>query len=84
MDSHLTAIEMTGAIDENRQLHLDGTIPLQGPQRVRVIVLYPTESAEEESEWLSAASRNPAFADLSDPAEDVYSLADGKPFDDSP
>jgi hypothetical protein len=83
METPLTAIEMTGAIDEHQQLHLDGLLPI-GPQRVRVILLYPSESAEEESEWLSAASRNPAFHDLSDPAEDVYSLNDGKEFNDSP
>jgi hypothetical protein len=84
MEIPLTAIEMTGAIDEHQQLHLDGSLPILGPQRVRVIVLYPSESAEQESEWLTAASRNPAFQDLSDPADDVYSLSDGKPFHDSP
>jgi hypothetical protein len=34
----------------------------------------------DETEWLQAAARNPAFAFLSDPEEDIYSLADGEPF----
>ena len=33
-------------------------------------------------EWLQAAATNPAFAALSDPEEDIYSLADGAPFHD--
>jgi len=32
-------------------------------------------------EWLEAISRNPAFDFLKDPAEDIYSLKDGKPLD---
>jgi hypothetical protein len=47
-----------------------------------VIVLYPLDDTWDESEWLRAAARSPAFADLDNPAEDIYSLADGKPFDD--
>ncbi|MBW4602186.1 MAG: type II toxin-antitoxin system prevent-host-death family antitoxin [Calothrix sp. FI2-JRJ7] len=36
----------------------------------------------EELEWLKAALRNPAFDFLRDPEEDIYTLADGKPFHD--
>ncbi len=50
--------------------------------RVRVIVLYPLNGAWDETEWLQAAARNPAFADLSEPEEDIYSATDGKPFHD--
>lgn len=32
-----------------------------------------------ETVWLRAAANNPAFDDLSDPAENLYSLSDGKP-----
>jgi hypothetical protein len=55
---------------------------LSGPRRVRVIVLYPLSDEWDEAEWLQAAARNPAFAFLSDPEGDIYSLADGKPFHD--
>ena len=33
-----------------------------------------------EAEWLRAAASSPAFDFLNDPAEDVYSPTDGKPF----
>jgi hypothetical protein len=82
METPLTAFELTGTIDEQHQLRLDEAIPIVGPQRVRVIVLYPLADSWEEAEWLRAAASNPVFADLAGPAEDIYSLADGKPFDD--
>jgi hypothetical protein len=82
MDAPLTAVELTGTIDAEHQLRLDEALPVIGPQRVRVIVLYPFADGWDEVEWLRAASRNPAFADLAAPEEDIYSLTDGKPFDD--
>jgi tetratricopeptide (TPR) repeat protein len=36
----------------------------------------------DEHEWLRAATSNPAFDFLKDPEEDIYTLADGKPFND--
>jgi len=82
MEVPLTAIEMTGTIDEHHQLRLDEVLPVAGPRRVRVILLYPVDGMWDETEWLRAAASNPAFADLAEPGEDVYSLADGMPFDD--
>ena len=79
----MTAIEMTGTVDENHQLKLDGTLPITGPKRVRVIVLSPlTENPEElsELEWLKASVHNSAFDYLRDPEEDIYTINDGKPF----
>lgn len=35
-----------------------------------------------EQEWLKAASSNPVFDFLKDPEEDIYTLSDGKPFND--
>lgn len=85
MDSILKAIEVTGEIDEQRQLHLDAPLPIIGPSRVRVIILV-TEQVEadiDEKEWLRAAANNPAFDFLKDPEEDIYTLDDGEPFRDS-
>jgi hypothetical protein len=82
MEVTMTAIETTGTIDEHRQLQLDSLLPIPGPRRVRIIVLYPWDDEWDETEWLQAAARNPAFAFLNDPEEDIYSLADGKPFHD--
>ncbi len=80
MEVAMTAIETTGVIDEHHQLQLDSLLPIPGPMRVRIIVLYPRSDEWDETEWLQAAARNPAFALLSDPEEDIYSLADGELF----
>ena len=83
MENPMTAIEMTGTVDENHQLQLDGILPFAGPKRVRVIVLSPlTEIADELSdvEWLKASLNNSAFEYLRDPEEDIYTIKDGKPF----
>jgi len=47
-------------------------------------VLFPEEEFEEfsETEWLHAAATNPAFDFLKEPEEDIYTLEDGRPFDD--
>ena len=82
MKTTMTAVEMTGRIDDQHQLQLDGPLPVSGPKRVRVIVLYPTDDEWDETEWLEAAARNPAFDFLKDTEEDIYTLKDGDPFRD--
>ena len=82
MEATLTAVEMTGTIDENRRLQLDGRLPVSGPIRVKVIVLYPLHGEWDEIEWVLAAARNPAFVDLGAAEEDLYSTTDGVPFSD--
>ena len=42
----------------------------------------PPGVPETEAEWLRAASRNPVFASLERPEEDIYSKEDGQPFRD--
>ena len=81
MDTTLAAIETTATIDENHQIHLDAPLPLAGPMRVRLIVLYPLAEDIDEATWLYSASHNPAFASLHDASEDIYTIQDGKPFD---
>ena len=80
MEATMTAIETTGVVDEHHRLKLDEELPVSGPMRVRVIVLYPLAEGSDEDEWLRAAARNPAFGDLEAPEEDIYSLKDGEPF----
>ena len=81
-EAALKALEIAGTIDEQRQLHLDTPLPIAGPTRVRVIILIPDQSDIDEHEWLQAAANNPAFDFLKDSEEDIYTLADGKPFHD--
>lgn len=83
MEATMTAIEATGTVDEQHRLRLDHVLPVTGPMRVRVIVLYPLAEEQEEpseDEWLRAMARNPAFEDLAAPEEDIYTLEDGEPF----
>ena len=82
MEIPITAIEMTGTVDEHSQLKLDGSLPFSGPKRVRVIILSPLDDEIDEISWLKAASRNPAFTFLADKEEDIYSINDGQPFHD--
>jgi hypothetical protein len=83
MATNIQAIEVQGEIDEQNQLHLDEPLSAVKPGRVRVIILLPEESEiDDEREWLEAAANNPAFAFLHDTEEDIYTAADGKPFND--
>ncbi len=82
MESTMAAIEMTGVINKHRQLQLDAELPVTGPKRVRVIVLYPLSDEENETEWLRTAACNPAFDFLNDPEEDICLPEDGKAFHD--
>ena len=74
------AIELKGAIDHEHQLHVDACLPDAGPGPVRVLVLIPEADELDESLWLRAAAANPVFDFLNHPAEEGYSLTDGKPF----
>lgn len=79
MDTALTAIEITGTVDEHHVLKLDSTLPITGPKRVRVIVLYPLEDELNETDWSKAATHNEVFRFLHDEAENIYTVSDGKP-----
>jgi hypothetical protein len=80
MENAMKAIEVVGTVDEKSRLHIDEPLPIPGPSRVRIIVLFPGEKEMDEREWLRAAAANPAFEFLKDRAEDIYKPTDGKPF----
>ena len=82
MVANIKAIEVTGEIDGNGQLHLDEALPVIGPNRVRVILLLENSDDLSEQQWLRALSNNPDLEFLKQAQEDVYTLADGKPFND--
>lgn len=80
MDGTLRAIEVEGTVDEQLRLHVDEPLPVGSPGRVRVLVLIPDVPGPEDQEWLRAAASNPAFDFLKHEDEDLYGLADGRPF----
>ena len=82
METTLTAIELTGTVNDDHQLKLDDILPLSVPKRVRVIVLYSPVDEWNEKEWLHAATLSPAFDFLRDPGEEIYTLTGGKPCHD--
>jgi hypothetical protein len=82
MEHMLNAIELTGTVDENSQLRLDERLPIPGPKRVKIILLYSDDLDWEEGEWLYAAARSPAFDYLREQGEDIYTTEDGQPFHD--
>jgi len=49
--------------------------------RAQIATLLHEEADVDEIEWLRAAAANPAFDFLKAPEEDIYTLADGRPFD---
>lgn len=82
MQRIVKALDLTGTVDEKHQLHLDEPLPFMGPSRVRVLILVTEEQEITEVEWLRAAAADAAFDFLQNPAEDMYTLDDGKPFHD--
>ena len=78
----MKAIERTATLKDKNQLILDKPVHLQTNGKVKLIILFPEESEIDETEWLSAAMKNPAFDFLKDPKEDIYTDADGFPFED--
>lgn len=72
----MVAIETSGTVNQEGQLILNQPLQLRN-QKVKVLVL--VSDLTDDDAWLAAQSTNPAFDFLHDKAEDIYSLADGKP-----
>jgi len=82
MESTMKAIEVTGTIDADHRLVLDDLLPVEGPTRVRVVILLSEDAEINENEWFRAAAANPVFDFLKEPEEDIYSPTDGRMFRD--
>ncbi len=82
----MKAIETRGKVDRDGRLTIEERVPLPEAANVRVIVLAPEDGDElpelDERAWLRAATAVGSFDFLNDPAEDVYTPTDGKPFHD--
>jgi hypothetical protein len=75
----MKAIEVSGRIDAAGGLRVEQRIPVNGPCKVRVLLLIAEEDDVSEDAWLRAAARNAAFDFLSGPDEDLYTVHDGRP-----
>jgi hypothetical protein len=73
----MQAIEISGSIDENGELKTFDRLNFKN-KKVKIIVLFEDDEIENNSNWLKAASENPAFQFLSDPQEDIYTHLNGK------
>jgi len=54
----------------------------ESPEEIEDELDWQSSEEIDEDEWLHAAANNPVFDFLKDPEEDIYTLADGKPFND--
>ncbi len=68
----MTSIRVRAKADADGELHLRG-LPIRKGEEAEVIVL--TEATEDEA-LLALLQRDPGWAWLLDPAEDVYTEAD--------
>ncbi len=74
----MKAFELQGEFDDRHRLHAD--VPQSLPAgSVRVIVLI-SEEDEGGHAWAAGVSSEWS-ADLTDPAQDIYTLNDGQPVD---
>ena len=78
----MKAIEVVGTIDDDRRVVLDEPLPEGVAGRVRLIILVG-EDEPSEQEWLKAVAQGGAFEFLNEAEDDIYSLGNGKPFDDA-
>jgi len=79
----MRAIEINTMTDRFGHLKLDYPINKRD-KKVRVIILVDesTDYNDEETQWMNAISKNPAFDFLNEPSENIYTLKDGESFND--
>jgi hypothetical protein len=76
----MKTIELIANVDEQHRLSVEVPADVK-PGRIKIVLAVPTEEEEEDGWWQQAISEIWA-ADWSDPAEDIYTLEDGKPIDE--
>ncbi|NOY95408.1 MAG: hypothetical protein GXO81_03330 [Chlorobi bacterium] len=79
----MKAIEINSKTDKNGHLRIDYQLD-KSERNVRILILLEDDLSEldEEKLWMDSISKNPAFDYLNDPAENIYSLEDGEPYND--
>ena len=68
---------------DGEHIVLDEPYDLPANANLMVTLLPSMSDADSEGVWLRAAAASEAFAFLADPAEDIYTAADGEPFRDA-
>ena len=68
---------------DGRRIVLDEPYDLPSNAPLMVTLLPSSPDIDSEENWLRAASSGSAFSFLADPAEDIYTTADGEPFRDA-
>jgi hypothetical protein len=69
---------------DGRRVILDEPYDLPANAPLMVTLLPSASDPDAEETWLRVAAASDAFAFLADPAEDIYTVADGEPFRDAP
>ena len=78
----MTTMKVYGQVD---QLHrLSAVVPDSiGPGPIEILLITPTRDEDDTGlAWADGVARE-WHAELSDPREDIYTLADGEPVDES-
>jgi hypothetical protein len=68
---------------DGRHIVLDEPYDLPANAPLMVTVLPAPADTDSEETWMRAAMPSDAFSFLADPAEDIYTLADGVPLCDA-
>lgn len=79
----MKAIEINSKTDKSGHLKIDYKLN-KSNKKVRILILLDDDIYEQDEEklWMDSISKNPSFDFLNDPAEDIYTLKDGEPFND--
>jgi len=77
----MKAIEAIGTIDQGRRIHLDEPLSARVSGRVRLLILFGEDDLNERG-MLRGAAQGGSFDFLNAPGEAIYTLEDGKPFND--
>ena len=77
----MNTVKVTGNVDENHQLTAQVPATIR-PGPVTVLIVPVTQQDEAGDAWTAGIARE--WADeLSDPLQDIYTLADGEPVHES-
>ena len=78
MIARAESYEFTGIIDKNHHLVINKELPVDGPKKVKVIVLVEDDYSRKEADFLRAAQAGGSFNFWNDPEEDIYTAEDGQ------